>query len=87
MIKSSDPVNYHSNLKRVRSKSSGLCFLTQHFFSFIQLMPEMTYTFDLPPGLPRPSVLLQTPILAELFGAGFTKAPRCTVRFSLITNP
>ncbi|KAI0091748.1 hypothetical protein BDY19DRAFT_991426 [Irpex rosettiformis] len=38
-------------------------------------LPEMSYTLDFPHSLTRPSVLLQTPLLAELYGAGFTKAP------------
>lgn len=42
----------------------------------------MPFTYDMPPGLPRPLVLLQTPLLGELYGAGFTKAPRRMVSFS-----
>ncbi|KAH6916220.1 hypothetical protein BKA70DRAFT_1216449 [Coprinopsis sp. MPI-PUGE-AT-0042] len=33
------------------------------------------YTFKLHAGLPPPTVMLQVPLLAELFGAGFTKSP------------
>ncbi|KAG5641976.1 hypothetical protein DXG03_003829 [Asterophora parasitica] len=33
------------------------------------------YTFSLLPGLQHPQFMLKTPLLAELFGAGFTKSP------------
>ncbi|CDO68359.1 hypothetical protein BN946_scf184815.g6 [Trametes cinnabarina] len=36
----------------------------------------LPYTFNLCPSVASPTVLLRLPILAELFGAGFTKAPR-----------
>ncbi|KAJ2919477.1 hypothetical protein MD484_g929, partial [Candolleomyces efflorescens] len=35
------------------------------------------YTFKMYAGLEPPSVLLQEPLLVELFGAGFTKPPQC----------
>ncbi|KAI0761918.1 hypothetical protein BC629DRAFT_1682669 [Irpex lacteus] len=52
-------------------------------------LPEMHYTLDMPHHLKRPLVLLQKPLLAELFGAGFTKSPGCTfyeLRFPRITK-
>ncbi|KAI0700149.1 hypothetical protein C8T65DRAFT_831678 [Cerioporus squamosus] len=39
-----------------------------------QAIEGLPYTFKLCPNLPPPMVLLHQPLLAELFGAGFTKA-------------
>ncbi|KAG5653322.1 hypothetical protein H0H81_001062 [Sphagnurus paluster] len=37
---------------------------------------ELQYTFTILPGLPPPRSILKTPLLAELFGAGFDKSPQ-----------
>ncbi|KAF7977593.1 hypothetical protein HWV62_3192 [Athelia sp. TMB] len=36
----------------------------------------LPYTYNLYSGLPAPAVIFQEPLLAELFGAGFTKSPK-----------
>ncbi|KAI0065581.1 hypothetical protein BV25DRAFT_1851055 [Artomyces pyxidatus] len=36
--------------------------------------PELPYTFNLFHGIPAPTILLYNPLLAEMYGAGFTKA-------------
>ncbi|RPD64481.1 hypothetical protein L226DRAFT_545021 [Lentinus tigrinus ALCF2SS1-7] len=38
------------------------------------VIEQLPYAFNLCPNLPQPAVLLQKPLLAELFGAGFSKA-------------
>lgn len=51
---------------------------------------KLAFTFTLFPGLqPPPSVIFPTPLLAELFGAGFTKSPASPhyeLRFPRITK-
>lgn len=42
-------------------------------------MHLLPYNFNLLRGLQPPSWVLKTPLLAELFGAGFTKAPHSEV--------
>ncbi|EIN06045.1 DNA ligase/mRNA capping enzyme, partial [Punctularia strigosozonata HHB-11173 SS5] len=37
--------------------------------------PRLTYTLTMFSGLVKPNVLLRVPLLVELYGAGFTKAP------------
>ncbi|KAI0675996.1 hypothetical protein C8Q78DRAFT_1135769 [Trametes maxima] len=37
--------------------------------------PGLSYTYHLGPSVPPPAVFLREPLLAEVFGAGFTKAP------------
>lgn len=44
---------------------------------------DRDYTFTMYSGLSPPGVMLRVPLLAELFGAGFTKAPKCKVRVNL----
>ncbi|RDB20889.1 DNA ligase [Hypsizygus marmoreus] len=49
----------------------------------------LPYTFTLLPGLEPPRLLLHTPLLAELFGAGFTKAHQSQnyeLRFPRVTK-
>ncbi|OSX64101.1 hypothetical protein POSPLADRAFT_1088234, partial [Postia placenta MAD-698-R-SB12] len=36
---------------------------------------SLSYQFNLFAGIPRPTTLLREPLLVEIFGAGFTKAP------------
>ncbi|KAH9893240.1 hypothetical protein C8Q73DRAFT_746032 [Cubamyces lactineus] len=50
-------------------KSSDPVMYRQHATS------GLSYSFKLCPSLAPPAVLLRHPLLAELFGAGFTKAP------------
>ncbi|KAI0664436.1 hypothetical protein C8Q70DRAFT_947961 [Cubamyces menziesii] len=50
-------------------KSSDPVMYRQHATS------GLSYSFKLCPSLAPPAVLLRRPLLAELFGAGFTKAP------------
>lgn len=45
-----------------------------------QIPKGLPYTYDLYSGLPAPAVIFQEPLLGELFGAGFTKSPKCKVR-------
>ncbi|KAF5383833.1 hypothetical protein D9615_003674 [Tricholomella constricta] len=50
---------------------------------------SLGYTFTLLPGLQHPRLILKTPLLAELFGAGFTKAPQSRhyeLRFPRLTK-
>ncbi|KAI0955281.1 hypothetical protein AcW1_006907 [Taiwanofungus camphoratus] len=50
---------------------------------------QLSYTYNLFPGLVPPTVLLQQPILAEVFGANFTKAPHSKfyeIRFPRISK-
>jgi DNA ligase-4 len=42
---------------------------------------EISYTYSMLETLPKPSVFVRNPILVELCGAGFTKAPQSKVRF------
>ncbi|OSD05314.1 hypothetical protein PYCCODRAFT_1385066 [Trametes coccinea BRFM310] len=49
----------------------------------------LSYAFNMCPALTPPAVFLRQPLLAELFGAGFTKAPRnlfYALRFPRITK-
>ncbi|KIM90611.1 hypothetical protein PILCRDRAFT_1874 [Piloderma croceum F 1598] len=49
----------------------------------------LSYTFNMYPGLPPPAVLFQEPLLVELYGAGFTKAPQSKyyeLRFPRLTK-
>lgn len=51
---------------------------------------ELCYTYTMFQTLPRPSVFVRNPILVELCGAGFTKAPQSKyyeLRFPRITKP
>lgn len=53
-------------------------------------MDELCYTYTMFQTLPRPSVFVRNPILVELCGAGFTKAPQSKyyeLRFPRITKP
>ncbi|KAF8216343.1 hypothetical protein K438DRAFT_1703159 [Mycena galopus ATCC 62051] len=50
---------------------------------------DLPFTFTIFPGLVPPAVILREPLLAELFGAGFTKSPRSRhyeLRFPRITK-
>ncbi|KAF7370772.1 DNA ligase [Mycena sanguinolenta] len=50
---------------------------------------DLPFTFTVFPGLVPPAVILREPLLAELFGAGFTKSPRnrhYELRFPRITK-
>ncbi|KAF7356774.1 DNA ligase [Mycena venus] len=50
---------------------------------------NLPFTFTIFPGLVPPTVILREPLLAELFGAGFTKTPRSRhyeLRFPRITK-
>ncbi|KAG6908432.1 hypothetical protein DXG01_004657 [Tephrocybe rancida] len=49
----------------------------------------LEYTFSLYPGLAPPKFILKEPLLAELYGAGFTKSPKCDhyeLRFPRVTK-
>lgn len=51
---------------------------------------ELCYTYTMFQMLPKPSVFVRNPILVELCGAGFTKAPQSKyyeLRFPRITKP
>ncbi|OJA10686.1 hypothetical protein AZE42_01062 [Rhizopogon vesiculosus] len=51
---------------------------------------EISYTYSMLETLPKPSVFIRNPILVELCGAGFTKAPQSKyyeLRFPRITKP
>lgn len=51
---------------------------------------ELCYTYNVLQTLPKPSVFVRNPILVELYGAGFTKAPQSKyyeLRFPRITKP
>ncbi|KAG1751674.1 DNA ligase/mRNA capping enzyme, partial [Suillus occidentalis] len=51
---------------------------------------ELCYTYNMLQTLPKPSVFVRNPILVELYGAGFTKAPQSKyyeLRFPRITKP
>ncbi|KAG1741125.1 DNA ligase/mRNA capping enzyme [Suillus lakei] len=51
---------------------------------------ELCYTYAMLQTLPKPSVFVRNPILVELCGAGFTKAPQSKyyeLRFPRITKP
>jgi DNA ligase-4 len=50
-------------------------------------MRALSYDFALLQGLHPPSLFLQTPLLAELFGAGFTKAPHSRVSHLSLFDP
>ena len=77
MIKSSDPVMYrqHVCVLMVALAFRGLrpC----------QATSGLSYSLKLCPSLAPPVVLLRHPLLAELFGAGFTKAPGNLVQLPL----
>jgi DNA ligase 4 len=47
---------------------------------------ELPYSFSLNPGLARPTVMLRQPILVEVFGGGFTKAPRSKVHVNMLIS-
>ncbi|KAJ7918946.1 DNA ligase N terminus-domain-containing protein [Mycena leptocephala] len=50
---------------------------------------DLPFTYSILPGLVPPTVILREPLLAELFGAGFTKSPRSRhyeLRFPRITK-
>ncbi|KAJ6457176.1 hypothetical protein C8R47DRAFT_173370 [Mycena vitilis] len=50
---------------------------------------DLPFTYEILPGLAPPTVLLREPLLAELFGAGFTKSPKSRhyeLRFPRITK-
>ncbi|KAJ7043390.1 hypothetical protein C8F04DRAFT_718106 [Mycena alexandri] len=50
---------------------------------------DLPYTFNILPGLVAPTTILREPLLAELYGAGFTKSPgsrHYALRFPRITK-
>ncbi|KAJ7634197.1 hypothetical protein DFH06DRAFT_1221373 [Mycena polygramma] len=50
---------------------------------------DLPFTYEILPGLVPPTLLLREPLLAELFGAGFTKSPKSRhyeLRFPRITK-
>ncbi|KAJ6581305.1 hypothetical protein B0H19DRAFT_1018028 [Mycena capillaripes] len=50
---------------------------------------DLPFTYNILPGLVPPTILLREPLLAELFGAGFTKSPKSRhyeLRFPRITK-
>lgn len=75
LIKNSDPVD-HSLAITV----SELELLHSVALSLLQDASDLSYTFNVNQGLARPSVMLKHPLLAEVYGAGFTKAPGSKVR-------
>ena len=40
----------------------------------------MPYLVNLSPGIQAPDILFATPMLFEVYGGGFDKAPECRVR-------
>lgn len=44
------------------------------------------YSFNLYSGLSAPSLMLEHPLLVELYGAGFTKSPQCQVCAHMSVN-
>ncbi|KAJ3484873.1 hypothetical protein NLI96_g5327 [Meripilus lineatus] len=81
IIKSSDHIDYtqvHPN-----KRGSGSTIQRKH------VSESLPYTYNMSSSLPPPAVLLCSPILAEVFGAGFTKALRSKfyeLRFPRITK-
>jgi hypothetical protein len=47
-----------------------------------KLPDSMPYVVNLSPGIQAPDVLFSTPMLFEVYGGGFDKAPGCQVRSS-----
>lgn len=53
--------------------------VTFQILTCAQVPKGLPYTFNMYSGLPLPVVLFQEPLLAEICGAGFTKAPQSKV--------
>ena len=47
---------------------------------FCKLLDSVPYLVDLSPGIQAPDILFATPMLFEVYGGGFDKAPGCQVR-------
>lgn len=45
-----------------------------------KFLDSMPYLVDLSPGIQAPDILFATPMLFEVYGGGFDKAPGCRVR-------
>lgn len=45
-----------------------------------KFLDSMPYLVDLSPGIQAPDILFATPMLFEIYGGGFDKAPGCRVR-------
>ena len=45
-----------------------------------KLLDSAPYLVDLSPGIQAPDILFATPMLFEVYGGGFDKAPGCRVR-------
>ena len=76
LIRNSDPVNFASWVGHKLSELQ-MFNLRVHKDNNQSTLP---FTFTMYKGLrPPPSSVLRTPLLAELFGAGFTKAPASNV--------
>lgn len=71
-IKSSDLFEYRPSTRRGPMKTPENPVGRQQ-------QNDLPYTFNVFPGIPPPTALLHNPMLAEVFGAGFTKAPRSKV--------
>lgn len=76
LIKNSDPVDFSGTVRRIYG--SAIFIVT--YYDTLQNPAGLPYDFALNPGLARPSVMLPQPLLVEVFGAGFTKAPGSKVR-------
>ena len=77
LLKNSDPVPYCA------SREVGhLILVPSHLaYTICSLQPtdSLPYDFRLLGSLQPPTILLTTPLLAELFGAGFTRSPQSKV--------
>lgn len=79
VIKSSDSIVYTND----NVSSDVKCLLHMVLLTFLpplQFSRSLSYQFNLFAGIPRPTILLREPLLVEIFGAGFTKAPHNKVR-------
>jgi hypothetical protein len=57
--------------------SMGLHLRNSHCRKFLDEVPDLV---NLSPGIQAPDVLFVTPMLFEVYGGGFDKAPGCQVR-------
>ncbi|KAF8074808.1 hypothetical protein FPV67DRAFT_1777589 [Lyophyllum atratum] len=82
-IRNSETVAYSPFMVRISLHSSSA---VAHLF---QKPKTLYYTFTLHRGLQSPRFIMKTPLLAELFGAGFTKSPQSRhyeLRFPRLTK-
>lgn len=79
LIKNSDPVKYDASVQVMLSLASEM-FQKLKNYSTCQHRGSLEYSYSMYPGLSPPAVMFRVPLLMELFGAGFTKAPKSKVR-------